>query len=318
MTKEVIGIDPAYINYAICKIRFRGIEYDPVSRIEMPLFTVENLEIWDLAASCIIRHTEVDGGEARLTSVGEPTAKKTVIRDWLNKLEEFITAATWIHTANSETGKLPRVTIENQCGHIKNGDYTMFKIARATQAYIKRCDKKKSRIIGLSARKYGIKSDGKLAYGGRKNTATEVVRSLFTAMGLDNWLRYLDSLVQYGQKIDDVCDAILLALQVAMNEHEEDQKRKAKTGGLDFASIDNTTYPILLSVTNTETGKEEFSRDASPEPTLKRKRVTKSVTKPVKKSKVVPIVTKESIVKRKRVAKGAGPSKKAKMDPLRA
>ena len=304
MPREVIGIDPGYVNYAICKLRFTGLQYDPVHRIETPLFTVQNLEIWDLSASCIIRHTESTGGEARLDKVGESPSGKTCLRDWLNKLNEFIDAADWIHTKDSETGKLPRVTVENQCGHIKNGDYTMFKIAKATEAYIKRHDKKeKGRIIGKSARKYGIKSDGKLAYGGRKSTSVDVVRSLFTASKLDNWITYLDSLLRYGQKIDDLCDAILLALQVAINEHEEATKTKKK---LNYSQLDKKTYPILLSVVNTATGKEEYNHE---EP--KRKRLGDDPNpSPVKRKKALP---REAPLKRKRTPRESEPVKRAKL-----
>lgn len=292
MVRQVIGVDPGYVNYAICKIGFNGFDYNRETLVEMPRLSVFNLEIWDLQGSFIIRPSEVDGGEAKLITVKPVPTGATTIRDWMDKLNQFITDSAWIHEKDS-SGRLPRVTVENQCGHIKNKDYTMFKIARATEAYIKRLDKKQKRIIGKSARKYGIKSDGSLIYSGRKCTSVEIVRNLLTALGLFNWIRYLDSLIECGQKIDDICDAILLALQVAIKEYEEEQKKAPKSQN---TNIDNSTYPKLLSVINTETGENEYLYNESDsdsedsfkqqKPTRKKKTATKKDTSKPKKTTV--------------------------------
>lgn len=297
MVKEVIGFDPAYINYAVCKIRFETLRYDRKEDgtiEEMPVFTVSNMEVWNLRDSRVIRNSVPDGGNAETYYVPNSLIHPTKINEWLAALNHIILRSPWLsETYCEEEGKeavLPRVTIEVQCDHIKDHRFDMFRIGNATETSIHMSDlcrlgvdhkKLLTRQMGRSARKYGFKSDGSLEYKGRKGISIEIVRALFTALKLDNWLVYLDSVLKMGQKIDDLCDALLLALHVAIEEYEAKQKKLRTMGpdSIDYSLIDNTTYPKLIS--SILNGVTEFdihnddSDDDEPKNTQKKKTPTK-------------------------------------------
>lgn len=258
---DVVGIDPGYINFAIGKLRFTGVRYINDFTEELPVFVPTNMEKWNLRDARGIRNSRPDGGPAETYRVPHSLVHPTKINEWLATLNHFLLRADWIFQKYSpiadsdDATLLPRVTIENQCDHIKNGRYDMFRIGNACETSIHMrdlCDagtafgRLLTRVIGKSARKYGILSDGSLQYPERKGASVDVVRALFKALGLDGWLEFLDSVLEMGEKIDDLCDALLLALQVAMNDYEAAQK-KASSGSLDYSRVDNSTYPKLLS-----------------------------------------------------------------------
>ena len=301
MVKEIIGFDPAYINYAVVKLRFERLDYRRTENgilEEMPIFTVSHMEVWNLRDGKVIRNSEPDGGNAETYLLPRSMVHPTGIKEWLATLNHIIVRSPWIHETYSEkegsTPVLPAVTIEIQCDHIKNGRLDMFRIGNGTETSIHMADlyhhglamtKLFTRQLGRSARKYGIKSNGSLEYVERKDASIGIVRTLFKALGLDNWLAYLDSVVRMGQKIDDLCDSLLLALHIAVEEFEVQQK-KARKGPIDYTNIDNTIYPKLLVSSLSGVTEFEFNDDSDEDevvtPTKKRKYTKK--TKEVKKT----------------------------------
>lgn len=288
MPKEIIGIDIGYRNFAICKLRFEGLRYNRDSTEEMPIFTVSHMEVWDLQNSRAIMNSQVDGGPLETYRIPHSLVNPTNINQWLCSLNHFLNRSPWIYKKYSEDGGdesplvLPRVTIENQCGHIlrnknkkkytHNGEkdkydgWDMFRLVNCVETSIHMrdlCDadptfnKLLTRVIGKSALKYGIKSNGSLEYPERKEESVEITRALFKALGMDNWNVYMDSLLSMKppQKVDDICDALLLALQVAVVEYEIELRNKQKNGmnmpivytDMDYTKFDNSVYPKLLS-----------------------------------------------------------------------
>lgn len=314
MVKEIIGFDPAYLNYAVVKLRFERLDYrrtEDGSLEEMPIFTVSHMEVWNLRDGKVLRNSEPDGGKAETYLVPRSMVHPTGIKEWLATLNHIIARSPWIHeTYSVEEGSvpvLPAVTIEIQCDHIKNGRFDMFRIGNCTETSIHMADlyqhglamtKLFTRQLGRSARKYGIKSNGSLEYVERKDASIGIVRTLFKALGLDNWLAYLDSVVKMGQKIDDLCDSLLLALNIAVEEFLVQQK-KAKKGPIDYTNVDNTIYPKLLASSLSGVTEFEFNDDSDDEeevvtPTKKRKPTKKTKntgkdsspkTKPAKKKR---------------------------------
>lgn len=329
---DVVGIDPAYKNFAIVKLRFTGVRYINNFTEELPIFEPTNMEIWNLRDARGIRNTLSSGGAAETYRIPYALIHPTKITDWLASLNHFLLRANWVFEAYSATeggpaDLLPRVTVENQCDHIKNGRFDMFRIGNACETSIHMrdlCEKGTSfnrlmtRVMGKSARKYGILSDGSLLYAERKGAAIDVTRALFKELNLNGWIDFLDGVLKIGQKIDDLCDALLLALQVAMDEYEtkqkNDRKRQPVTDdtALDYTNIDNTTYPKLLSsirVAQDGTKITEFDlRDISDEdegapkkkkkapsrkrkaeePTKKKKKETEKTPRVTKKRKTTP------------------------------
>ncbi len=365
MPTEVIGVDVGYRNFAICKIRFEGLRYNRETMEEMPIFTVTHMEMWDLMNSRCLRNSQSDGGKLEIYRIPYSLINPTNINQWLCSLNHFLNRSPWIFEKYSETEDspliLPRVTVENQCGHIlknknkkkyrHNGEedkydgYDMFRIGAAVETSIHMrdlCDegpdfkKLLTRVIGKSALKYGIKSDGSLKYPVRKEDSIEITRALLKELGMHNWLVYLDSLLDMKQKIDDICDAILLALQVAVTEYELKVKNDMKNGinvpvvytEMDYSRVDNKTYPKLLSAvlldgSNGGKGKIEFEflddDSLSEDWPKKRKQKEESDEEPKPKKrkynkKVVPLeIETIPTKKRKSTAKEKkAPTKKAK------
>lgn len=362
MPNEVVGVDPGYRNYAIAKLSFSELRYNREGTTEMPIFMPLHMEVWDLQNSRCIRNSRADGGPCEMYRIPHSLTQPTTITQWLPSLNHFFLRSTWLRESFKlkEDGPplLATVTVENQCGHIKNGKFDFFKIGNATETSIHMADlchlgleykKLLTRIIGKSAKKYGVpndharkKNDDTRFYPGRKDTAVMVVRTLFKDLGLVGWIAFLDSVEAMGQKVDDMCDALLLALQVAVNQYEEQQKNERKARRepiedeeerLDYSNIDSSTYPKLLSsirydangepvcefIIDDSSSEEEESLKKKPKKprkaaTPKRKAEPKEKKEPTKRAKATPKV-KESVVTKKRKSEAKEkktPTKRAK------
>ena len=93
------------------------------------------------------------------------------------------------------------------------------------------------RVVINAAKKHAIASDKSLSYYMRKKRSVEHVRWLFErqcdapdvtpaerANGI-KWLAFMDKMEANGQKLDDLCDALLLAIEQAMRIHKKWYKR---------------------------------------------------------------------------------------------
>jgi hypothetical protein len=292
-----IGIDPGSVNFGVGDVRFDGFRYDPTTQEETPLFTPLHMELWNLKTGTCIRNSRVDGGPFELYTIpSAPTYPKTEIGDWTASLNHFIGASQWIF----ET-PLPDVTVENQFDHIKSqgNKFDMFLISNVFGTSIHMTDlcnaasngasmPLHSRLIEKSSSKYGMYQNGTHGrdHDGNKAECIQIMRSLLKLSGHHGWIQFLDSVLKSGQKIDDLCDALSLALQKAIAKHTKRQKEAKKKrpdedavmeanakqanakqaiglrpvpyGNVNHKLFDNTTYPILLSSVRIDDDGNEF------------------------------------------------------------
>jgi hypothetical protein len=128
------------------------------------------------------------------------------------------------------------LSTEVQCGHIKNKnektgtqkwDITLLShILPSSIDMVDRKNKKDAvvvddnvpdrRLIG-KLYKYGVSNE---EYDGRKEDSINVTRDLLAVLGLQDAIDFLDNLLvkKPSQKVDDLADAFLLALQTAIEE----------------------------------------------------------------------------------------------------
>ena len=274
-SKRTIGVDPGTRNLALCQLRFEGFRYDPATMEQIPLVTPLHLELWDIKSGICLRNSAADGGRFERCSTRVEMRvtddKDTDIDDWIAQMNHFIVRSDWIFEREEDEGELAMLTVENQCDHIKTKGkrWDMFLVSNIFASSVDIMDKHNAAIDALdkaaasgvalvvsnnplnrpkrplhhrtfakSSAKYGIKSDGALVYGGRKSTGVDITRELFRLLGLTRWILFLDSVENSGQKIDDLCDAFLLALQYAIDEYEawlKSEKKTTKTNGSDIA-----------------------------------------------------------------------------------
>ena len=292
-----IGIDPGSVNFGVGDVRFDGFRYDPTTQEETPLFTPLHMELWNLKTGTCIRNSRADGGPFEIYTIpSAPTYPKTDIGDWTASLNHFIGASQWIF----ET-PLPDVTVENQFDHIKSqgNKFDMFLISNVFGTSIHMTDlcnaadmpttaTLHSRLIEKSSSKYGMYQNGTHGrdHDGNKAECIQIMRSLLKLSGHHGWIQFLDSVLKSGQKIDDLCDALSLALQRAIAKHGKQQKEAKKKrpdedavmeadakqadatqaiglrpvpyGKVNHKLFDNTTYPILLSSVRIDDDGNEF------------------------------------------------------------
>ena len=277
-----IGIDPGSVNFAISDIRFRGFRYNANRTEQIPVFEPLHMEVWNLKTGIGIRHSETTPGTFETFHV--PESRETpapTIDSWTASLNHFITCSPWIFE-REEDGSLPSVTVENQFDHIKNQGqkYDMFLISNVFATSIHMADLQhykqthpedaaahQFREMAKSSSKYGMAQDGSRDHQGNKEECIAIIRRLLKLLGPVGrvWLAYLDDVKAEGQKIDDLCDSLSLALQKAINEYEKAVKlakkngtyvesddmtttglREVPYGQVNYKVFDNTTYPKLL------------------------------------------------------------------------
>lgn len=130
-------------------------------------------------------------------------------------------------------GTLPLVVTENQFDHIKSAyaKCEMLVLSHAFRAAIESCDAKSQlgqRINMQAGLKYGIRNDNSLPRPERKKKADAVTRELFVELGLTQWTQWLDRCDAAKEQTHDMCDALLLAIQEAMNRYGQLQRDEIK------------------------------------------------------------------------------------------
>ena len=243
--RRVAGVDPGYVNFAICQIEFRGLRYNDDYTEEIPVFSILHWQIWDLRAGMSMCNSLPTGGRyTRCSTRARPlpgdtlevNVKASTLDDWLAQMNHFITRSAWLFERSGDDQALCDVTVENQFDQIKSrgNKFDMLLISRQFAGSIDALDKRnaepvpagqqrpiRARKFAKSTLKHGIKNNGVLTYGGRKGTSVEITYALLRQMDLDGWIDFLASVAAAGQKIDDLCDAFLLALIYATREYEE-------------------------------------------------------------------------------------------------
>jgi len=261
-----IGIDPGSVNFSIGKIIFKGFKYNEDRTIEIPIFYPCNWEHWNLKTGVGLRNSTKDGGKFEKFHIIPPDEQteedKINTKDsWTARLNHFIIMADWIFdyynpdeekkSNNTNRTILPSVVVENQFDHIESqnkkkeeGDkknkprWDMFRISNEFSSAIRMHDSIHERAKGnyklyyrdtrKKSLKFGMRNDGKRLYIGRKEDSVSIMIELFKILGLDGWIEFLESIRGTGQKIDDLCDAILLALQSAIEDYENEIKLNRK------------------------------------------------------------------------------------------
>lgn len=256
--RRVVGVDPGYVNFAICQIEFRGLRYSDDYTEEIPVFSILHWQIWDLRAGMSMCNSQATGGRYTRCSTRarplpgdtlEANVKASTLDDWLAQMNHFITRSAWLFERAGDDQTLPDVTVENQFDQIKSrgNKFDMLLISRQFSGSVDALDKRNAETVppgqqrpmharkfAKSTLKHGIKNNGELTYGGRKGTGVEITYALLRQLGLVEWIAFLTSVASAGQKIDDLCDAFLLALIYATREYEEylkQQRRKKPATG---------------------------------------------------------------------------------------
>lgn len=318
-----IGMDPGTVNLAAIRILFHKLAYTKDGLEEIPQFDILNWELWNLKTGRGLRPKEEDCVDAKGDWVKEmgferfrlPIARDArepgqpdTIHTWLSSLNHFISASPWIF---EERGGLADVTVENQFDHIKTAyiRHEMFLLSNVFHSSIAMLDLEANkahlphrlhyRIFAQRSLKYGMRNDGALGYGDRKETSEAIAHSLLGLLDKKEWLDFLRKVEESGQKLDDLCDALLLALQECVTRYEEKRKSARKV---------RPSEPV-------STGEGEMV-PAFPEPVKKKRKRSQSSTiekkLPVKKRITEKVPVKEPEPKKKL------PAKPAKEKPAKA
>lgn len=219
------------------------------------------------------------------------TTRENNLDTWIARLNHFIASSSWMFKyynpydsdykeSNHKNYSpeylkdltLPSITVENQMDHIVNKKknpygkpkFDMFRISNEFATSIHMCDvingrKERNKAIHLSYRdtckgslKYGMRNDGSREYEERKGDSVIITLELFKILGLTQWIVFLESVKKSGQKIDDLCDALLLALQAAINEYELNlklnKKNPSSTNQLPIISLSKEQYNQTMNL----------------------------------------------------------------------
>lgn len=248
------AIDPGYVNMGVAQVEFSGFMYNTYHTVQIPVFRPLHAEVWNLREGICIRNSSPEGGlmETYRIPLLEGAPQTTSIDSYTASMNHFIHESKWIFERSKVSGRLPNITVENQCDHVKDKDkngkdkkvkFDMFLISNEFSNAIhmadlinhKQANKEEDyetpllfREMRKSSLKYGIANDGSRKYEGRKEDCVQIMRNLFKLTGLTGWLRYFDSVEMSGQKLDDVADAISLGLQKAIQDYELKLKNNKK------------------------------------------------------------------------------------------
>ena len=243
-----IGVDPGTVNFGICRIRvLEGGTHN------LPLWEFENWELWDLKGGSAIRASEGGGRNfLRLPLPGRTTLSlPDGIDGWLATLSHFIADAAWLY--ERQDGALAAISVENQFDHIESQGARMDMLmvsqvfARCVQTVDILNAQQQRKVTGANlfcfpvrelnkhSRKYGVSNerteksnDRKARHAERKAKVIEVTYGLLHDSGKVEWIAFLDAVKSSGQKLDDLCDAFLLALASALRLTEEEAKVERK------------------------------------------------------------------------------------------
>ena len=326
---QTIGIDPGSVNFSIGKIEFKGFRYNDDYTEEIPIFKPINIEHWNLKTGVGIRNSiPYEGGKCEIFNIVKSnelhaggTATATTINSWISSLDHFILNSNWIFESyiadiNTNQMLLPTISVENQFDHIKShgNKFDMYLISNTVQSSIHMCDIIKNKDVNSkssllfsyrkiikSSLKYGIRNNGSLVYTDRKAEVINITRSLFKLLELDNWIVFLDSVLAMGQKIDDLCDALLLALQSAIDSYEESIKTKNKQLPLPSSSSSNNDRklrPDISTISFPDDNDRYFHNDKD-----KNKKTKNINKKPIKRKRNDEDNNDEKVTKKKRYSK---------------
>jgi hypothetical protein len=238
-----VGFDPGSVNMGVALVDFRGFRYSEDRSVEIPICRPLHMAVWNLKMSNSLSGHASDGDDDEQAAPIERTRRQLPrcqgndLAAWMAALQLMVRDSEWLFEQYDlqadGVGRLPSTTLENQWDHIQTcgNKFDMFLMSKVCPATVEAVDAERRAASDKgvrhpvrrrqgSSRKYGIKSDGALDHADRKAEAIAVTRRLFEMLGLHEWIVFLDGVLRSGQKIDDMCDAFLLALQAAITEYE--------------------------------------------------------------------------------------------------
>ena len=233
------GSDVGSTNWGFAGVRSRGllrpVDQDGAVMYEgaLPDITVLRIERWDLKQGRVLTH-DANWNPVLLQLEGVAEGKSELMADWRRALRRCLSRLPELFEADAETGTLPVFVTENQCDMAKT-DYhktEMLRLAEQFQAQVDSLDFEKElqgRINRYANCKYMMRNDHSL--GERPDRKIESVRiglQLLADLGLEGPLRFLQGLQARGEKIDDMIDALLLAIQDQLDCAKADARAQVR------------------------------------------------------------------------------------------
>lgn len=230
----VAGADPGSVNFGFAVLRFKGLLEltDAQGNVVRVVPNIEPLAMqrWDIQKGLCTTHSAQWGRERVQVS----PARGDRLCDYAPAIGRFVGAVpalfekhdSMVAQAGVAAGQtLPLIVCENQFDHIKS-DYSkteMLVLSHAFRASVEAVDGREglsSRINIQAGLKYGLRNDNSLTRPQRKAKADAIVRELFVELGLTEWSAWLERMDAAKEQTHDMCDALLLAIQEAMNRYE--------------------------------------------------------------------------------------------------
>lgn len=252
---RAIGNDPGEVHNCWCDLSLHGWKFKEAERrkegeapidsplfvaanvtapsfVKVPCFTIHHWEHWDLKRK--IKYSADANWRVHTDKYENRGEKKESLVAMTTNLVQMIGATDWLFP-EAPAPLVPFIR-EVQAGPIKQHQMKSECLATATKDEIHALDKEhergNERFFGLAARKYGLPNDGKLEYEGRKDESEAICRALCRLTGHPEYEHYLDLVILaqkrdcpgFTAKVDDMTDAMLLALQHCVVEDERRQK----------------------------------------------------------------------------------------------
>lgn len=278
---RTIGNDPGEVHNCWCDLSLQGWQFKQAERrrdgdapidsplfaapgvsepafVKVPRFTIHHWEHWDVKRK--IKYSADANWRVHTDKYENRGEKKETLVAMTTNLVEMIGATDWLFP-EAPAPLVPFVR-EVQAGPIKQHQMKSECLATATTDEIRAHDTEHGRggerLFALAARKYGLPNDGKLEYEGRKEESEAICRALCRLTDHPEYEKYLDLVILaqkrdcpgFTAKVDDMTDAMLLALQHCVVEDERRQK-----------AIDNG-QAVAVEKEETRVVEQEFTIDA--------------------------------------------------------
>lgn len=246
----VAGADPGSTNFGFAVARLKSPYLLPKTDAQGATKMVPNVEPlvmqrWNIKEGELLTHDE--NFEPVTLSAGESRGDR--LCDYAPLIGRFVGGVPELFEHHESLvwgdGTLPLVVCENQFDHIKSAyaKCEMLVLSHAFRASLEACDARQQlgeRINMQAGLKYGLRNDNSLERPERKKKADAVTRELFQELGLTRWSRFLARCDATKQQTHDMCDALLLATQEAINRYEQLARDEIKQRRALIASIPKT------------------------------------------------------------------------------
>jgi hypothetical protein len=299
------GNDPGSVQWGSCTTHRAGFvnllnDDGSLYKASVPDITVLRMEIWNLKQGQVLTH-DADWNPYRLQLDGFGGEKSESMDDW-RRAQIAMVARSADLFARDENGALPVIVTENQCDmaktHYQKTDmYRLAEQYKTVMAFADEARGLKGRHIRYANCKYLMRNDHALPDNpARKARGVEIAMQLLADLNLAGPLKYLTTLYDRGEEIDDMTDALLLSVQDQVDNAEDEARELIREARAFIKNIPRTPTvkrkrqrKRLLKPLTEEEAREraerraagEESSDEEPEP--KPKAAKKTVAKPLAK-----------------------------------